>query len=64
MASGLSRKAVEKYKSALDMILDHSPEVSLHGSQEFAVIYGFQITWSRIFEALNDLQELCIYSSK
>jgi hypothetical protein len=35
MASGLSRKAVEKYKAALDMILDHSVVVSVCKSHEF-----------------------------
>jgi hypothetical protein len=29
MASGLARKAVARYKAALDMILDHSLEVSV-----------------------------------
>jgi hypothetical protein len=29
MASKLPRKAVEKYKAAIDMILDHSLEVSV-----------------------------------
>jgi hypothetical protein len=29
MARGLARNAVEKYKAALDMILDHSLEVSV-----------------------------------
>lgn len=29
MANGLSRKAVEKYKAALHMILDHTVEVSV-----------------------------------
>jgi hypothetical protein len=64
MASGLSRKAVEKYKTALDMILDHCVEVSVHDSREFAVNYGFEITFSRISEAPNDLRKVSICSSK
>jgi len=35
LASGLSRKAVEKYKIALGMILDHSLEVSVPDACEF-----------------------------
>jgi hypothetical protein len=60
MASGLSRKAVEKYKTALDMILDHSVQVSVHNSHDFAVNYGFESKWRRISEVLNDLQEISI----
>jgi hypothetical protein len=32
MGRGLSRRAVEKYKTALDMILEHSVEVRKHES--------------------------------
>jgi hypothetical protein len=36
MVRGLSRRAVEKYKSALDKILDHSVEVRKHESFKFS----------------------------
>jgi len=36
MGRGLSRRAVEKYKAALDMILDHSVEVRKHESCKFS----------------------------
>jgi len=36
MVRGLSRRAVEKYKAALDMIVDHSVEVRKHESCKFS----------------------------
>lgn len=36
MGRGLSRRAVEKYKAALDMIQDHSVEVRKHESCKFS----------------------------
>jgi hypothetical protein len=37
MGRGLSRRAVEKYKTALDMILFHKVEVRKHDSSKLAV---------------------------
>ncbi|PSN48439.1 hypothetical protein C0J52_08633, partial [Blattella germanica] len=45
MASGLSRKAVEKYKAALDMIVDHSIEVRMKEIEFLALKYALCVAW-------------------
>jgi hypothetical protein len=44
MGRGLSRRAVEKYKTALDMIVFHSVEVRKHESCKFSskLCIGYQ----------------------